>query len=57
MAPAAKSAAFEKAVEDSRKLKTKPTSDELLEVCNFLSFFFFRGREREGKGRDCELWN
>lgn len=32
MAPAAKSAAFEKAVEESRKLKTKPTQDELLEV-------------------------
>ena len=30
-APAAKSAAFEKAVEDSRKLKT-PTQDGLLEV-------------------------
>ncbi len=32
MAPAAKSAAFEKAVVESRKLKTKPTQDELLEV-------------------------
>lgn len=27
-----KSAAFEKAVTDSRKLKAKPTNDELLEV-------------------------
>lgn len=43
MAPAAKSAAFEKAVEDSRKLKTKPTSDELLEVCLFFPFLRERG--------------
>lgn len=34
----AKTAAFEKAVTDSRKLKAKPTSDELLEV-RFLDFF------------------
>lgn len=40
MAPAAKSAAFEKAVEESRKLKTKPTQDELLEV-SFIFLFVF----------------
>ncbi len=34
MAPSPKSAEFEKAIEDSRKLKTKPTQDELLEVCS-----------------------
>lgn len=32
MAPPAKSAAFEKAIVESRKLKTIPTQDELLEV-------------------------
>jgi len=30
--PAAQSAEFKKAVEDSRKLKAKPTNDELLQV-------------------------
>lgn len=54
MAPAAKSAAFEKAVEDSRKLKTKPTSDELLEVCLFFPFFFFRYKG-EGRGEIVDL--
>ena len=29
----AQTAAFKKAVEDSRKLKAKPTDDELLQVC------------------------
>lgn len=48
MAPAAKSAEFEKAVVDSRKLKTKPTQDELLGVhVNFLIFF---RRDGNGKG-------
>lgn len=37
-----KSAAFEKAITESRKLKAKPTQDELLEV-RFFSFFFFGG--------------
>lgn len=32
MAPATKSAEFTTAVEDSRKLKEKPTNDQLLEV-------------------------
>lgn len=32
----AQTAAFKKAVEDSRKLKAKPTNDELLEVHRFL---------------------
>lgn len=41
MAPAAKSAAFEKAVDESRKLKTKPTQDELLEVKDIDIFFIF----------------
>lgn len=54
MAPAAKSAAFEKAVVESRKLKTKPTQDELLEVriWIFSNFFFFVQREgrKEGSG-------
>lgn len=63
-APAAKSAAFEKAVEDSQKLKTKPTQDELLEVCGVekkkrktaipssfcISFFFLLGGRREKWG-------
>lgn len=54
MAPAAKSAAFEKAVEDSRKLKTKPTSDELLEVCLFFPFFSPRYKG-EGRGEIVDL--
>lgn len=33
----AQTAAFTKAVEDSRKLKAKPTNDELLEVRFFSS--------------------
>lgn len=41
MAPPAKSPAFEKAVEESRKLKTKPTQDELLEVKNKITSKFF----------------
>lgn len=51
MAPAVKSAAFEKAVEESRKLKTKPTQDELLEVKKNTEFFFsfFAGVERNEK--------
>lgn len=43
----AKSVAFEKAITDSRKLKAKPTQDELLEVSYYfgesllpLSIFF-----------------
>lgn len=36
----AKTAAFEKAVTDSRNLKAKPTNDELLEV-RFLDFLLF----------------
>nr|POE87954.1 putative acyl-coa-binding protein [Quercus suber] len=35
MAPAAKSAAFEQAVADSRNLKAKPNNDELLELYAF----------------------
>jgi hypothetical protein len=31
--PAAQSPEFKKAVEESRKLKAKPTDNELLEVC------------------------
>lgn len=31
----AQTAAFKKAVEDSRKLKAKPNNDELLEACAF----------------------
>jgi acyl-CoA-binding protein len=41
-----KTPAFEKAVEDSRKLKVKPTQDELLEVGtrlkHMMSSFFVR---------------
>ena len=33
----AQTAAFKKAVEDSRKLKAKPNNDELLEACAVLS--------------------
>ena len=44
----AKSAAFEKAVTDSRNLKAKPTNDELLEVSLILSsppvFLFYHMR-------------
>ena len=36
--PADQTPMFKKAVEESRKLKAKPTQDELLEVC--LLFFF-----------------
>lgn len=32
--PAEQSAEFKAAVEQSRKLKAKPTNDELLEVCS-----------------------
>ncbi len=32
MAPATQSAEFKKAIEDSRKLKAKPSNDQLLEV-------------------------
>lgn len=50
MAPPAKSAAFEKAVVESRKLKTKPTQDELLEVFLFLfPLIFFTHSRSEGK--------
>lgn len=31
--PATQSPEFEKAVEESRKLKSKPNNDELLQVC------------------------
>jgi len=31
--PVAQSAEFKKAIADSRKLKAKPTNDELLQVC------------------------
>ncbi len=36
--PAQQSAEFKKAVEDSRKLKAKPTDDELLQVRRILQF-------------------
>ena len=46
----AQTAAFKKAVEDSRKLKAKPNNDELLEVkpaFRFIPSYYFHHAERE----------
>lgn len=37
--PVGQTAAFKKATEESRKLKAKPTDDELLKVCGLLTIY------------------